>query len=65
MTGAKDEHRDHVFGKPPGIEGQTDAAEARLKELGFQRVRRVQLPVGHAPLHAEVWKFLDEVLAPR
>lgn len=66
MTGAKDEHRDHVFGTPPGIEGQTDAAEAKLKELGYRHVTRVMWPnVGHSPLHAEVWKFVDEVLARR
>jgi hypothetical protein len=63
MTGANDPHRDHVFGTPPGIEGQTDRAQERLKELGFAKVRRVQLKVGHAALHAEVWAFVDEVLA--
>src|SRR5688572_1602021 len=62
MTGANDEHKDHVFGKPPGIEGQTDAAEQRLKELGYRNVTRVQLRAGHDPLHGEVWKFVDEVL---
>ncbi len=61
MTGAQDEHRDHVFGVKPGIEGQTDAAESRLKELGYTKVSRVQLQAGHSPLHAEVWKFVDEV----
>ncbi len=62
MTGANDEHKDHVFGQKPGIEGQTDAAEAKLKELGYQHVSRVQLQAGHSALHAEVWKFIDEVL---
>jgi len=65
MTGANDEHRDHVFGQTPGIEGQTDAAEAKLKELGYQHVSRVQLQAGHSPLHAEVWKFIDEVLGKK
>jgi hypothetical protein len=54
-----------VFGTPPGIEGQTDAAQERLKDLGFAHVRRVQLKVGHAPLHAEVWAFVDEVLGTK
>lgn len=62
MTGASDPHRDHVFGNPPGIEGQTDAVEGKLKELGYTRVTRVQLQAGHDPLHAEVWKFVDTVL---
>lgn len=65
MTGANDEHKDHVFGQKPGIEGQTDAAEAKLKELGYQLVSRVQLQAGHSPLHAEVWKFIDEVLGKK
>jgi poly(3-hydroxybutyrate) depolymerase len=63
MTGANDEHKDHVFGQKPGIEGQTDAVEARLKELGYRNVTRVQLRCGHDPLHAEAWKLVDEVLA--
>lgn len=62
MTGANDPHKDHVFGNPPGIEGQTDAVESKLKELGWTHVTRVQLQAGHDPLHAEVWKFVDRVL---
>jgi hypothetical protein len=65
LTGANDPHRDHVFGTPPGIEGQTDRAQERLKELGYANVRRVQLKVGHAPLHAEVWAFVDEVCSAK
>ncbi|HVG94152.1 MAG TPA: hypothetical protein VND21_06885 [Planctomycetota bacterium] len=65
LTGANDPHRDHVFGTPPGIEGQSDRAQERLKELGYTKVRREQLKVGHAPLHAEVWTFVDEVRAAR
>ena len=65
MTGAQDEHRDHVFGAKPGIEGQTDAAQEKLKELGYTKVTRVQLQAGHSPLQAEVWKFVDEVLGAK
>jgi len=61
MTGAQDPHKDDVFGAKPGIEGQTDAAEAKLKELGYTKVTRAQLQAGHSPLHAEVWKFVDGV----
>jgi poly(3-hydroxybutyrate) depolymerase len=65
MTGAKDPHKDDVFGQKPGIEGQTDAAQARLKELGYTHVTRGQLPVGHDSLLGEVWKFVDEVLGKK
>jgi predicted esterase len=62
MTGSKDPHKDDVFGQKPGIEGQTDNAEARLKELGFTHVTRQQYPAGHDSLLGEVWKFIDETL---
>lgn len=65
MTGSSDPYKDAIGGKPPGIEGQTDAAQAKLKELGFAHVERVQLKAAHSPLHAEVWKFVDEVLGAK
>lgn len=65
MTGTKDEHREHVFGQRPGIDGQTEAAMEKLKELGYTKVSRLELPVGHTALQAEVWKFVDEVLGTK
>lgn len=66
MTGANDEHRDHVFGQKPGIEGQSDWAEAAFAKLQFTRVKRTLLPgVGHSSLGKEVWAFFDECLAAR
>lgn len=66
LTGAEDPHRDHVFGNPPGIEGQSDLAEKALAELGYTNVRRTMLPgVKHSALHGQVWKFVDEVLEGR
>ncbi|MFM8978938.1 MAG: hypothetical protein ACKOSS_00510 [Planctomycetia bacterium] len=66
MTGANDEHRDHVFGQKPGIEGQADWAEAAFAKLQFSRVKRTMLPgVGHSSLGKEVWAFFDECLAAR
>jgi predicted esterase len=61
VTGEKDEHRDHVFGQKPGIEGQADWAEESFKTLGFTRVKRTMLPgVGHSSCGPQVWSFLDE-----
>jgi hypothetical protein len=66
LTGANDEHKDHVFGKPPGIEGQSDWALESFKQLGFTRVKRTMLPgVGHSSCVREVWSFFDEVLAAK
>jgi poly(3-hydroxybutyrate) depolymerase len=66
FTGASDENRDQVAGKKPGIEGQTDMAIEAFQKLGFAKVERTQLPgVGHSACHAQVWAFLDEVLAPK
>ena len=66
MTGANDEHRDHVFGQKPGIEGQSDWAEEVFAKLKFTRVKRTLLAgVGHSSCPKEVWTFFDEVLAAR
>jgi dienelactone hydrolase len=66
LTGEKDEHRDHVFGTPPGIEGQSDWAIKSFETLGFKNVKRTMLPgVGHSSCVKEVWEFLDQVLAAR
>ena len=63
LTGEKDEHKDHVFGAKPGIEGQSDWAMESFQKLGFTRVKRTMLPgVGHSSCPKEVWAFLDEVL---
>jgi poly(3-hydroxybutyrate) depolymerase len=62
-TGEKDEHREHVFGQRPGIEGQTDQAAEAFERLGYKDVKRVLLPgVGHSSCVAEVWKAVDEAL---
>ena len=62
LTGEKDEHREHVFGQKPGIEGQSDWAEESFRTLGFTRVKRTMLPgVGHSSCGDKVWSFLDEV----
>jgi dienelactone hydrolase len=66
LTGANDQHKDHVFGNPPGIEGQSDWAMKAFQDLGFSRVKRTMLPgVGHSSCVREVWAFLDEVLAAK
>ena len=65
MTGANDPNKDAVGGAAPGIEGQTDAAQKKLEELGFKKVTRVSLRAGHDPLHAEVWKFFDQVMGAK
>lgn len=66
LTGEKDEHRDHVFGTPPGIEGQSDWAMQSFEKLAFKNVKRTMLPgVGHSSCVKEVWDFLDQVLATR
>jgi poly(3-hydroxybutyrate) depolymerase len=66
LTGANDEHKDHVFGQKPGIEGQSDWAMESFQKLGFTRVKRTMLPgVGHSACVREVWTFLDEVLAAK
>jgi dienelactone hydrolase len=62
LTGEKDQHREHVFGNPPGIEGQSDQAQEAFGRLGFTRVKRTMLPgVGHSSCVAQVWAFVDEV----
>lgn len=66
FTGEKDEHRDHVFGQKPGIEGQSDWALESFQKLGFTNVKRTMLPgVGHSSCTKEVWAFLDEVRPPK
>ncbi len=67
LTGKNDPHREFTRGdrNSPGIEPQTDAAEAALLKLGYRNVRRRMVEAGHSPLHTEVWKFVDEVLAKR
>lgn len=66
LTGANDEHKDHVFGQKPGIEGQSDWAQTSFKELGFTKVRRTMLPgVGHSSCGAQVWAFVDETLSAK
>jgi predicted esterase len=62
VTGEKDEHRDHVFGQKPGIEGQADWAQESFQTLKFTHVKRAMLPgVGHSSCADKVWSFLDEV----
>lgn len=66
LTGEKDEHRDHVFGQKPGIEGQSDWAQESFQKLGFTNVKRTMLTgVGHSSCVREVWAFLDEVRPPK
>jgi predicted esterase len=66
LTGEKDEHRDHVFGQKPGIEGQSDWAQEAFAKLQFTRVKRTMLPgVGHSACANEVWDFFDACLAAR
>lgn len=66
LTGEKDPHRDAVFGKPPGIEQQTDHAEENLRRLGYKRVQRTMVKgAGHDAFPALVWKFVDSVLEAR
>jgi hypothetical protein len=62
LTGEKDEHRDHVFGQKPGIEGQADWAQESFTTLKFTHVKRTMLPgVGHSSCTDKVWSFLDEL----
>jgi len=66
MTGEKDPHRVHTHGDPkqPGIEDQTNWAEAAMKTLGYTHIRRTMFPgVGHSSLHDKAWDFVDEVLS--
>jgi dienelactone hydrolase len=66
LTGANDPHRDWTHGNKnmPGIEPQTDTAEAKLKELGFTNVRRTMLPgVKHSSCARQVYEFADEVMS--
>jgi hypothetical protein len=69
LTGEKDEHREWTFGKReggPGIEPQTDRAMEVLKGLGYAHLRRTMVKgAGHSPLHAEVWRFVDEVMGAK
>jgi poly(3-hydroxybutyrate) depolymerase len=46
ITGAEDPHRDFTFGDEniPGIEPQTDQAEALLRERGYPHVKRTLVP---------------------
>ena len=66
FTGEKDEHRDAVFGKKPGIEDQTDLAAENLTKLGYTHVERTMVPgMGHNAMPALVWKFIDTVLGAK
>lgn len=63
ITGAEDPHRELTHGKKgmPGIEPQTDWAEATLEQLGYRNVRRTLVPkLKHNPARRRV---LD-ILAP-
>lgn len=65
FTGEKDQYREHV-GSEPGIEAQTDSAEETLRKLGYTHIERTQVKgAGHDPLHALVWKFVDQVLGSK
>ena len=47
----------------PGIEPQTDAAQALLRDLGYTRVQRTLVPgLAHTPAHAHVLDFLRPYL---
>lgn len=61
IVGALDEHREKVLGKfTPGIDGQTDLAEAALGAADYKSIRRTLLPgVGHSPCAAEVFTFCE------
>jgi dienelactone hydrolase len=62
FTGEKDQYREHVNDEP-GIEAQTDKAEAALQKLGYTHVERTQVKgAGHDPFPGLVWKFVDQVL---
>ena len=62
FTGEKDPYREHVNDEP-GIEAQTDKAEAALQKLGYTHVERTQVKgAGHDPFPGLVWKFVDQVL---
>ena len=67
LTGEQDKHREFTHGdkNSPGIEPQTDHAMKTLTELGYKNVERIMVKAGHSPLHAKVWKFVDEVLGKR
>jgi poly(3-hydroxybutyrate) depolymerase len=57
ITGEKDPHREFTHGDKniPGIEPQTDAAEALLKELGYPNYKRTMVPgMGHSGAHQQV-----------
>ena len=62
FTGEKDPYREHVNDEP-GIEAQTDRAEAALSKLGYTHVERTQVKgAGHDAFPGLVWKFVDQVL---
>ena len=63
LVGEKDPHREKVHGKfSPGIDGQTDLAEAALKERGFTRLERRLLPgLGHDACAAAGVAFFEKV----
>jgi predicted esterase len=66
FTGEKDEHRDFTFGdkNQPGIEPQTNRAFEAFTKLGYKNTKRTMVPgAGHASLPAQVWEFVDEVIA--
>ena len=66
LTGEADPHRDFTHGNKnsPGIEPQSNWAEAKLKELGFTNVRRSMLPgVKHSSCARQVYEFADEVMS--
>ena len=61
IVGATDEHREKVLGKyTPGIDGQTDLAQAALESADYKSIRRsLLLGVGHSPCAAEVFTFCE------
>ncbi len=66
FTGEKDEHREFTFGdkNQPGIEPQTNSAFEAFTKLGYKNTKRTMVPgAGHSSLPAQVWEFVDEVLA--
>jgi predicted esterase len=57
LTGEKDPHREYAFGKKemPGIEPQTDRAEAQLKEFEYPNCKRTMVPgMGHSAAEDQV-----------
>jgi predicted esterase len=65
ITGEKDPHREFTYGKKdsPGIDPQTDQAEALLKELGYPDYKRTMIPgMGHSAAEDHVINTLKPYL---